>query len=75
MSYTGEKPFDGLSEVQSRAIEAATKLCPPDYHDGVWRDLAATLGTNPPWDDATVKAALVEVFDNLGITSPFLLET
>jgi hypothetical protein len=75
MNYTGEIPFDGLSDVQQRAVESATKLCPPDYHDGIWRSVAATLGGNSPWDNATVKAALVQVFANLGLDSPFLLET
>jgi hypothetical protein len=70
MTYIGNGPIVGLTNTQVAACEAAAKMAPPDWHDGILRAVAAQLGDSPSWSDAEVLAAIKTVLDNLGLTNP-----
>ena len=70
--YLGQQPFEGLTEGQANAIEIATKLAPPEYHDGLWRLVAAQLDpATAPWSDPQVVTATKTALANAGVASPF----
>jgi hypothetical protein len=64
--YQGNKPIPGLTDRQNAACEVATKMAPPDYHDGVLRNIAAQLGDTPT--NEQVKDAIKQVLADLGLS-------
>jgi hypothetical protein len=64
--------IDGLSPVQSAAVEASTKVAPASWHDGLVRDVSAALPVDgPPWSDSDITAAIALALGNLGLVVPF----
>jgi hypothetical protein len=61
-----------LTLEQQRAVEAATKLAPQPWHDGIVSNIAAKLSGDPPYANATVQAAMIAVLTDLGLDTPFL---
>jgi hypothetical protein len=72
--YTGQQMMPGVTDVQARAIEAATRMCPPEFHDGVLRGVAAALGDTPPFTNTAVKDAIKSVLAGVSITNVLDLE-
>jgi hypothetical protein len=62
----------GLTIDQAKAVEAATKLAPTAWHDGLVNQIAAQLAGEPPWANATVQAAIIAVLTDSGVDTPFL---
>ena len=60
-NYMGNEPFAGLTLLQERTIEAATKLAPPASHDGLWRNIAAALSEAESWSDDQINSAILSV--------------
>jgi hypothetical protein len=63
----------GLSQKQSKAVEAACMASDPSWHDGLVRSIDSLLNDNPA--DAEVAAAIRTVFDTQGLVSPLDLAT
>jgi hypothetical protein len=74
MTYQGNKPFSGLSQKQTNAIEAAARHAPDDWHDGIWRNVHDQLAGAGPWGDVAVDAAIKQVLSDLGIPSNYDLK-
>jgi hypothetical protein len=70
--YIGNGPIDGMSDAQQRACEAATRLGPPEQHDGIMRAIAAALPGPPPWGPGAVEGAIKQVLADAGIDAPWL---
>jgi hypothetical protein len=70
--YIGNGPIDGMDDRQARACEAATRLAPPEWHDGILRAIAAALPGPPPWGPGAVESAIKQVLADGGIDAPFL---
>jgi hypothetical protein len=56
--YLGETSIPGLSEWQSRAVEAAIGGAPPTWHDNLLREIYQNVGDTPT-SDFVLKAVLV----------------
>jgi hypothetical protein len=63
--------IDGLTLAQAQAVEAATRLGAPAWHDNMVAAIAAQLPAGPPWGDGDVQAAIASVVADLGI-APFI---
>jgi hypothetical protein len=61
-----------LTPEQSRAIEAATRLAPHQWRDGLINDILAQLPQPGPWPNATVQAAINNTLANHGLDSPLI---
>ena len=68
--YTGAIPFGHLTGQQVDAIEVAARSTPdPGWHDGVWRNVRASLAGDGPWDDADINAAIKVTLADLGLAN------
>ena len=65
-------PIDGMTLEQERACEAATKLAPPDMHDGILRAILAALPGPPPWGPGAVNNAIQTALADAGVDVPWL---
>lgn len=60
-NYTGQLPFDGLSDLQLAAVQSAAKMLDEAYWSGgFWRAVYAALAEvgDPPWLNTDVATAI-----------------
>jgi hypothetical protein len=72
---TKPKPrIEGLTDEQAASVEVQLTLAPPEWRDGLIRDLLAAASPPPPgpWTNDQVRQAVIEVWTANGLTTSFL---
>jgi len=61
-----------LPDAQARAVESATKLCDPAWHDNIIDSIMAVLDgkSPPPWSNGTVQDAIKTALQAQGLDIP-----
>jgi hypothetical protein len=68
MAYTGQTPLAGLTVAQISSIENSTRKGPKEWHDGLWRLVAAALpASGPPWLDHDIASAIQSALETMGL--------